>query len=68
MSRVLIRWDNQDNVAVFVEGVFVLSASNDDDFPDEPGIGIATTAASAVSHVARALGADVVIVKPEEAA
>ena len=61
MSAVTIRWSNTDNVAVFVDGVFVLSASNDDDFPDEPGIGIATTAASAIGHVAKALGATVEI-------
>lgn len=67
MKPVLVRWRDRNNVEVFVGGVFVLSASNDDDFPDEPGVGIATTAAAAITHVVRALGAEAVVVKPEEA-
>jgi hypothetical protein len=63
VSAVVIRWHGPSAVTIYADGVPVGSASDDDSYPDEPALSTPRVAAVVAEDVARALGADVTVVR-----
>jgi hypothetical protein len=64
VTAVLIRWHGPSAVTIYADGVPIGSASDDDPFPDEQPLSTPRVAAVVAEDVARALGADVTVVRP----